>query len=151
MAANPVPELPSIGMTDGVSPESEHFRDYAHSHGMEICSTHLGATTCFEPKSRAGQSHMAARCPLSPSIWRNLSSSVRLTSRLFRDGFHALAVLPSGHIVGAVPGAIVTFAPGETEFRVSHKVLRGTRPLHITATPGRAHLLGRIFRQSSAR
>jgi len=75
-----------------------------------------------------------------PATWRNLSSSLRLPSRLFRDGFHALAVLSTGHIVGAVPGAIITLTPGETEFRVSHKVLRGTRPLHITATPD-----GRIF------
>jgi hypothetical protein len=68
-----------------------------------------------------------------------------LTSRLFRDGFHALAVLPSGYIVGAVPGAIITLAPGETEFRVSHKVLRGTRPLHITATPDGRVLWGEYF------
>jgi hypothetical protein len=27
---------------------------------------------------------------------------------LFRDGFHALAVLPSGGFVAPVPGAIVT-------------------------------------------
>jgi len=33
-----------------------------------------------------------------------------------------------------VPGAIVTLAPGETEFHVSHKVLRGTRPLHLVVT-----------------
>jgi|SRR5450432_2109352 hypothetical protein len=72
--------------------------------------------------------------------WRKLSSSFRLTSRLFRDGFHALTVLSSGHIIAAVPGAILTLAPGETEFRVSHKVLRGTRPLHIAAGPD-----GRIF------
>src|ERR1700687_5695874 len=38
--------------------------------------------------------------------WRNLSVASRLTFRLFRDGFHALASLASGHIVAAVPGAI---------------------------------------------
>jgi hypothetical protein len=75
-----------------------------------------------------------------PARWRNLSSSFRLSFRFFRDGFHALAVLPSGHMVGAVPGAIVSLAPGDAEFRVSHRVLRGTRPLHITATPD-----GRLF------
>jgi hypothetical protein len=80
-----------------------------------------------------------------PEVWRNLSSSIRLTSRLFRDGFHALAVLPSGHIVGAVPGAIIKLAPGETEFRVSHKVQRGTRPLHITATPDGSVFWGEYF------
>jgi hypothetical protein len=81
----------------------------------------------------------------NPARWRQLSSSHRLTSRLFRDGFHALAVLPAGQLIGAVPGAIVTFAPGETEFRVSHKVLRGTRPLHITAVPGGQIFWGEYF------
>jgi hypothetical protein len=70
-----------------------------------------------------------------PGVWRSITSSSRLASRLFRDGFHALAVLSSGHLVGAVPSAIVTLAPGETEFRVSHKLLRGTRPLHFAVTP----------------
>lgn len=69
------------------------------------------------------------------ALWRSLSSSSRLTFRLFRDGFHALAVLSSGHLVAAVPGEIITAAPRESEFRVCHKVLRGTRPLHITVTP----------------
>jgi len=70
---------------------------------------------------------------------RNLTSQFRLTSRLFRDGFHALAVLPSGDLVGAVPRAIVTLAPGDKQFRVSHRIGRGTRPLHI-ATSHAGHL-----------
>jgi hypothetical protein len=70
-----------------------------------------------------------------PQWWRNGSSSFRLTSRLFRDGFHALVKLSSGHLVGAVPGAIVTLNPDDTVFRISHRILRGTRPLHIAATP----------------
>ncbi|MGH9504293.1 MAG: hypothetical protein ACRD20_15700 [Terriglobales bacterium] len=70
-----------------------------------------------------------------PAWWRNLSASSRLTFRLFRDGFHALATLGSGHIVAAVPGAILTLPPDGNEFQVSHRVLRGTRPLHIAATP----------------
>jgi hypothetical protein len=74
-----------------------------------------------------------------PGVLRRLSVTTRLTTRLFRDGFHALAVLPSGGLVGAVPGAIVTLLPGEstgaTEFRRTHSILRGTRPLHITAVP----------------
>jgi hypothetical protein len=75
-----------------------------------------------------------------PVWWRKLSSSVRLSYRLCRDGFHATAVLSAGHIVAAVPGAIVTLCSGETSFHVTHKVLRGTRPLHITGTPD-----GRLF------
>jgi hypothetical protein len=74
-----------------------------------------------------------ARYNASP--WRQVSSGSRLGSRLFRDGFHALAILPSGHLVAAVPRAIVTLAPGEQRFRLSHQVLRGTRPLHIAANP----------------
>src|SRR5947209_3961439 len=70
-----------------------------------------------------------------PAFWRSLTASARLTFRLCRDGFHALCVLPSGHLIGAVPGAIVSKAPGETEFRVSHPIERGTRPLHLASTP----------------
>lgn len=75
-----------------------------------------------------------------PEWWRNFTSLNRLSFRLMRDGFHALAILPSGNIVAAAPGAILTLPPGETEFRVTHRVTRGTRPLHITGTPD-----GRVF------
>jgi hypothetical protein len=75
-----------------------------------------------------------------PALWRQLSCRSRLTSRLVRDGFHALAILPSGYLVGAVPGAIVTLAPTDSEFRVTHRIARGTRPLHIASTPD-----GRVF------
>src|SRR6266567_639222 len=44
----------------------------------------------------------------APEWWRGLTSKSALGSRLFRDGFHALAVLPQGNVVAAVPGAIVT-------------------------------------------
>jgi hypothetical protein len=81
----------------------------------------------------------------APAWWRNLSVASRLTFRLFRDGFHALAALNSGHLVAAVPGAILTLAPGEGEFRESHRVLRGTRPLHITATPDDHVFWGEYF------
>ena len=80
-----------------------------------------------------------------PAAWRTLTSSMRLASRLFRDGFHALVTLSSGHLVGAVPNAIVTLAPGDTEFRASHKMLRGTRPLHLTVTPSDHVFWGEYF------
>jgi hypothetical protein len=80
-----------------------------------------------------------------PAWWRNLSVSSRLTFRLFRDGFHALATLGSGHMVAAVPGAILTVAPGESEFTGSHRMLRGTRPLHIAATPDDHVVWGEYF------
>ncbi len=81
----------------------------------------------------------------APAWWRNLSATSRLTFRFFRDGFHALAALSSGHIVAAVPGAILTLSPGENEFRMTHRVLRGTRPLHITAAPGDHAFWGEYF------
>lgn len=80
-----------------------------------------------------------------PAWWRNLSSSSRLASRLFRDGFHALAALSSGHLIAGVPGAIITLGPGEPEFHVSHKVLRGMRPLHIAVTPSDRIFWGEYF------
>jgi hypothetical protein len=75
-----------------------------------------------------------------PALWRQVSASLRWTARLFRDGFHALAVLASGSLVAAVPGAIVVLPKAEREFAVSHRITRGTRPLHIASTPD-----GRLF------
>jgi len=80
-----------------------------------------------------------------PAPWRALTSANRLTSRLVRDGFHALAITPSGALVGAVPGAIVTLAPGEKEFHLTHRITRGTRPLHIVATPAGHLYFGEYF------
>jgi hypothetical protein len=80
-----------------------------------------------------------------PTWWRHGSAATRLSSRLFRDGFHALAILPSGGIVGAVPGAIVTLVSGETEFQTTHTIIRGTRPLHITAVPSGTIYWGEYF------
>jgi hypothetical protein len=75
-----------------------------------------------------------------PAWWRTITSQTIIGYRLVRDGFHSLAVLADGIMIGAVPGAIVTRRPRETEFKVTHRVLRGMRPLHITATPS-----GRIY------
>jgi len=75
-----------------------------------------------------------------PQWWRTLTSVSRLGTRLCRDGFHALAVLASGELIAAVPHAVVTLSPGEREFRTTHRVLRGTRPLHFAVTS-----LGHIF------
>lgn len=80
-----------------------------------------------------------------PIWWRNLTLQSRLTFRLFRDGFHALAVLSSGDLIAAVPGAILTLAAGQAEFRVTHKVVRGTRPLHIATTPDGHIFWGEYF------
>ena len=48
-------------------------------------------------------------------------------------------------MIAAVPGAIVTRAAPSEYFRVTHKVLRGTRPLHITAVPGGNIYWGEYF------
>jgi hypothetical protein len=80
-----------------------------------------------------------------PPVWRDVTSKNRLASRLVRDGFHALAITRDGHLIAAVPGAIVTLAPGQSEFRVTHRILRGTRPLHITATPEGSVFFGEYF------
>lgn len=80
---------------------------------------------------------------------RSISVRNRFSARLFRDGFHALAVLPSGTLVGAVPGAIVTLDSNTAEFRTTHVVTRGTRPLHITAVPHGAIYWGEYFDNAS--
>jgi hypothetical protein len=80
-----------------------------------------------------------------PALRRRLSVLNGLTARLFRDGFHALAVLPDGVLVAAVPGAIVTRRPGEAKFRETHRILRGTRPLHIAAVPSGTIFWGEYF------
>lgn len=80
-----------------------------------------------------------------PALWRNLTSQSHLTARLCRDGFHALTVLRSGGIVAVVPGAIVRCPPGEKQFRLSHRITRGTRPLHIVAAPNEHLFWGEYF------
>ena len=80
-----------------------------------------------------------------PAWRRRLSVTNRLTARLFRDGFHALAVPPSGALIAAVPGSILTLPPAETEFRQTHAIVRGTRPLHVTAVPDGTVYWGEYF------
>ena len=105
------------------------------SHGYELHAARM-VSPPFQPRKVAAW---------SPGVRGALTSRFRLSSRLFRDGFHALAVLPSGNLVGAVPGAIVTLVRGEQEFRVTHRITRGTRPLHIMSTPDGQALWGEYF------
>jgi len=44
-----------------------------------------------------------------------------------------------------VPGAIATVQTGDPEFNVTHRLLRGTRPLHICATPDGRLYWGEYF------
>jgi hypothetical protein len=76
---------------------------------------------------------------------RRLTAANRFTARLFRDGFHALAVLPSGGIVAAVPGAILALNANAKQFRQTFAITRGTRPLHVTAIPGGNVFWGEYF------
>jgi|SRR5579864_622856 len=80
-----------------------------------------------------------------PEWWRKLTSRSALGYRLVRDGFHALAVLPQGNLIAAVPGAIVTLHAGDAEFLVTHRLRRGRRPLHITTTPDGRAFWGEYF------
>lgn len=84
-----------------------------------------------------------------PPFWRGWTSRTNLGSRLVRDGFHALAVLPSKAMVAAVPGAIITLRPNESQFRLTHRITRGTRPLHITAVPNGTVFWGEYFDNAS--
>jgi hypothetical protein len=148
MAANPASRNPPSDVTDWSLVRTHRFPGlralawdgnvlYA-SRGYQL----LRAEITMQPATTAEASRIEWQ-PVAryrPGMARHLSSSLGLAARLFRDGFHALAVLPSGHIIGAVPGAMITLSPGEAEFRISHRLLRGTRPLHITVTPE-----GRVF------
>src|SRR5262250_459552 len=80
-------------------------------------------------RMRAGELEWRAVAHFCPPWWRNASSKNKLSYRLFRDGFHALAILPDGTLVATVPGAIVTCPAGMSEFAVTHRIIRGTRPL----------------------
>ena len=80
-----------------------------------------------------------------PAWWRTITSRSRLTFRFVRDGFHALTILNDGAMVAAVPGAIVSRTPSSDEFHPTHKILRGTRPLHIAAVPGGNIYWGEYF------
>ncbi len=84
-----------------------------------------------------------------PPYWRRWTARTTLSSRLVRDGFHALALLPSGGMVAAVPGAIITLRPGENRFHVTHKITCGTRPLHITVIPDGRCFWGEYFDNAS--
>jgi hypothetical protein len=78
--------------------------------------------------------------PFRPTWWRNLTASARLSYRFFGDGFQALAALRSGHLIAAVPEGIISLAPGDTEFHLTHQFRCGRPPRSIVATSD-----GRLF------
>lgn len=117
------------------------------SRGYELLILRMGdlSDELSSGNFRSGHPAWQSVAKFSPSWPRRLSSASRLAARLFRDGFHALAPLPSGGFVAAVPGAIVTLRPGESEFRVTYPIARGTRPLHITVVPDGTVYWGEYF------
>lgn len=72
--------------------------------------------------------------PFRPVWWRNLTARARLTYRLFSDGFQTLVALPSGHLIASVPEGIISIAPGEMEFHVTHQIASRTAGRQIVAT-----------------
>jgi hypothetical protein len=106
------------------------------ARGYELLRARVDQPSCPKWESIAG---------IRPDLKRRFTVSTRLSTRLFRDGFHALAVLPEGRLVAAIAGAIVSLGPGENELRVTHRIRRGTRPLHITGVPGGSVFWGEYF------
>jgi hypothetical protein len=101
--------------------------------------------TLFSARATADRFIWQEVATYRPEWWRNMSSRSALGFRLLRDGFHALTITPDGNLIAAVPGAIATLRTGEKEFRVTHRVQRGTRPLHITAIPDGRAFWGEYF------
>jgi hypothetical protein len=106
------------------------------SRQYELLRARVGDPACLKWESIAG---------FRPELKRRLTVSNRITARLFRDGFHAVAALPGGGVVAAVAGAIISLRPGESKFRATHRITRGTRPLHITAVPNGSVFWGEYF------
>jgi hypothetical protein len=102
--------------------------------GYQVVRLRAGAGSDWEAVAR-----------FRPVWWRNFTSRFGLSYRLVRDGFHALAILEDNTLVGAVPGAVVTLTSGDDEFHVTHRVQRGTRPLHVTAVPSGDIYWGEYF------
>jgi hypothetical protein len=94
---------------------------------------------------RAGAAQWESVARFHPVWWRSLTSRNAVSYRLVRDGVHALAVLNDQTMVGTVPGALVTRAPGSGKFRVTHQIRRGTRPLHIASIPSGSVYWGEYF------
>jgi hypothetical protein len=110
------------------------------SRGYDLLRTHI-----LPGRTPTDKQEWEVVASFDPPYWRRLTARTNLSSRLVRDGFHALAVLPSQGMVAAVPAAIITLLPGESRFKVTHQLTRGTRPLHITAIPAGNIFWGEYF------
>jgi hypothetical protein len=110
------------------------------SRGYDLVRTTIGAD-----RSLFDLQPWKTIATFNPNLWRRWTVRTNLTARLVRDGFHALAALPSGGMVAAVPGAILMLRPGENEFKLARAITRGTRPLHITPAPNGTLFWGEYF------
>jgi hypothetical protein len=122
------------------------------SRGYDLLRTRISPTSDerqTESQTPSDNQPWEAIASFHPAYWRRWTARTILSSRLVRDGFHALAVLPSQGLVAAVPGAIITLRPGESEFHITHRITRGTRPLHITAIPSGTVFWGEYFDNAS--
>lgn len=94
---------------------------------------------------RSGEGDWQPFASFEASGWRRLSSAHRLSARLFRDGYHALVVLPDGNLVVALPGIIGRLPAGTGRVEASFRVPRGTRPLALAATASGYVFWGEYF------
>jgi hypothetical protein len=118
------------------------------SRGYDLLHTRISPSQIQSETPSDGQPWEAV-ASFHPPYWRGWTSRANLSSRLVRDGFHALAVLPSKAMVAAVPGAIITLRPNESQFQLTHRITSGTRPLHITAVPNGTVFWGEYFDNAS--
>ena len=117
--------------------------------GKRVLSWHDGALYASQKYSLwrmyPGENKWEYVARFRPNWTRTVSSATRLGGRLRRDGFHALGVLPDGGLVAILPKAIALCPPGQTEFTVTWRIRRGTRPLALTVTPEGAIYWGEYF------
>jgi len=143
-------DLHKLGSWRGIRVLAWHGDDLYGCRGYELVRLRVSDL-------KAGSAAWQPDARFRPEWWRNLTVRTRLTYRLVRDGFHALAIADkqTNHkasreredraIIAAVPDAIIARDAEGDEFKTTHKVLRGTRPLHITAEPAGNIYWGEYF------
>jgi hypothetical protein len=139
-SSEPAPSLRRVARFKGLRALTWTDEVLYASRGYELLRTRISGE-----KAPSDSHPWEPVASFDPPHWRRWTARTNLTSRLVRDGFHALAVLPSQGMVAAVPGVIITRRPNESRFHVAHKITRGTRPLHITAIPGGNIFWGEYF------
>jgi hypothetical protein len=136
--SSPAINLRKLGSWHGIRVLVWRGKDLYGCRGYELLrldSRDIGSgKTSWQPVAR-----------FRPIWWRRLTARNTLSYRLVRSGFHALAIADGESMIAAAPGAIITRDQAGGEFKLTHKVVRGTRPLHITAVPGGNIYWGEYF------